>query len=108
MQSEEEELVIVKFKRHGHPITRKSLEKTISWLHESSENSLDVLLKKLNQLALDNNNSEENLQHAFEILSRKAKGLNSYEDLLEEIRRRSIYPIYPYEKDAGSCTTLIT
>ena len=32
MQSEEEEYVIVKFKRHGHPINRKSLERTLSWL----------------------------------------------------------------------------
>lgn len=54
MQSEEEELIITKFKRHGHPITRKALEKTVNWLRESSTNSLDVLLKKLNQLALDN------------------------------------------------------
>lgn len=54
MQSEEEEFVIAKFKRHGHPINRKSLEKTINWLKESSDNSIDVLLKKLNKLALGN------------------------------------------------------
>lgn len=78
MQSEEEEFVIAKFKRHGHPINRKSLEKTINWLKESSDNSIDVLLKKLNKLALDNSNPEDNLQHALEILSIKTKGLNSY------------------------------
>jgi len=56
MQSEEEEFVVTKFKRHGHPINRKSLDRTISWLKESSEHSLDALLKKLNQLAIDNRN----------------------------------------------------
>ena len=58
MKSEEEEFVVLKFKRHGHPINRKSLERTINWLKENSEHSIDVLLKKLNQLALDNHNSE--------------------------------------------------
>jgi hypothetical protein len=75
--------VLIKFRRHGHPINHKSLERTITWLKESPEHSIDALLKKLNQLAIDNKNPEENLQHALEILSRKGKGLNSYEDLLE-------------------------
>ena len=50
-----EEVVISKFKRHGHPINHRSLEKTLNWL-KTSENSLEVLLKKLDQLALDNSN----------------------------------------------------
>lgn len=56
MQSEEEEFVVMKFKRHGHPINKKSLTRTIEWLRDSSENSIDMLMKKLNQLALDNRN----------------------------------------------------
>lgn len=52
MHSEEEENIILKFKRHGQPINRKSLERTMAWLKESPSHSLEVLLKKLNQLAL--------------------------------------------------------
>ena len=65
MQSEDEEFVIVKFKRHGHPLNRKSLEKTIKWLKEDPDHKIDELLKKLNQLSLDGNNTEESLQHAL-------------------------------------------
>lgn len=32
MQHGEEEFVITKFKRYGHPITKKSLERTLHWL----------------------------------------------------------------------------
>ena len=53
MHNEEEEFIIGKFKRHGHPINRKALDKTLNWLRDGPSNSIDVLLKKLNQLALD-------------------------------------------------------
>jgi hypothetical protein len=106
MNNEEEELIISKFKRHGHPLTRKSLQRTLSWLGESPANSLDTLLKKLNQLALESSNPEDNLQHALQILSLNSKKLNSYDDLLEETRKRAIYAISPYERDADTCTSL--
>jgi predicted type IV restriction endonuclease len=70
--------VITKFKRYGQPITKKSLERTITWLREKQSNSIDVLLKKLSQLALESIKHEENLQHAIEILSMKNKNLSSY------------------------------
>jgi hypothetical protein len=53
MQSEEDEFIIKKFKRYGHQITRKSLERTLQWLHEKPTNSIEVLLKKMSQLALE-------------------------------------------------------
>lgn len=96
MQHGEEEFVITKFKRYGHPITKKSLERTLQWLRESPSNSIDVLLKKLSQLSLDSLKHDDNLQHAIEILSIKDKNLSSYEELIEDARRRSIYPISPY------------
>jgi hypothetical protein len=91
--------VISKFKRYGQPITKKSLERTILWLREKSSNSIDTLLKKLSQLALESIKHDDNLQHAIEILSMKNKNLSSYEELIEEARKRSIYPISPYEFD---------
>mgnify|MGYP000504173615 CR=1 FL=1 len=54
MQSEEEEFIIIKFKRHGHPLNRKSLEKTVKWLREDPEHKIEELLKKLNQLSFNN------------------------------------------------------
>jgi len=53
MQTEEEEFVITKFKRYGHPITKKSLERTMLWLREKQGNSIDILLKKISQLSLE-------------------------------------------------------
>ena len=53
MQTEEEEFVIIKFKRYGQPITKKSLERTMLWLREKQGNSIDILLKKISQLSLE-------------------------------------------------------
>lgn len=80
------------------------MERTIRWLRDKPSNSIDVLLKKLSQLALDNMKHEDNLQHAIEILSMKNKNLSSYDELIEEARKRSIYYISPYEYDDNTCT----
>lgn len=51
MRSEEEELVITKFKRYGNALTPKSLERTLVWLRENPANSLKDLLQKLTELS---------------------------------------------------------
>lgn len=65
MQSEEEEAIIAKFQRHGHPISKRCLEKAIHWLHEKKSNTIEILLKKLSQLRLENQNFEDNMLHAI-------------------------------------------
>ena len=103
MLSEDSEQIIAKFKRHGHPITRKSLERTQEWLKEAPNHSLDRLIKQLDHLALESSDHERNLHHALHILSLKQKNLNSYEDLLDKTCKRSIFSISPYEYGEDTC-----
>ena len=54
IKNEEELFLISKFKRNGHQLTSKSLLKTIEWLHQHSANSIELLIKKINHLSMDN------------------------------------------------------